>query len=142
MPAVAASVVVDTGPIVALLDADDAYHAWAVDQFARLRPPLLTCEAVLTEASFLTARAGSDSAAVTTLIERGVLSVASLFDAEASVITRLMRKYVNVPMSFTDACLVRLVELTPYATLCTLDADFRIYRQLGRRLIPLLAPGA
>ena len=43
-------------------------------------------------------------------------------------------------MSLTDACLVKLVEHTPNATLFTLDTDFSIYRQKGRRLIPLLAP--
>jgi predicted nucleic acid-binding protein len=39
----AASVIIDTGPIVALLDADDQQHAWIKAQFARLRPPPLTC---------------------------------------------------------------------------------------------------
>ncbi len=137
---VAASVVVDTGPIVALLDADDRHHAWAVMQFGRLRPPLLTCESVLTEASFLIARVGENVNVVTALIDRGVLSVKQLFDAESASITRLARRYANVPMSLADACLVRLVELTPHATLFTLDSDFEIYRQKGRSVIPLLAP--
>jgi predicted nucleic acid-binding protein len=137
---VAASVIVDTGPIVAFLDADDRHHAWAKSHFARLRPPLLTCEAVLTEACFLTARGGGDESAVTEMVERGVLSVARLFDAEAASIARLMRRYENVPMSLADACLVRLIELTSQATLFTLDSDFEIYRQKGRRLIALLAP--
>lgn len=136
----AASVVVDTGPIVALLDADDRHHAWAAVQFARLRPPLLTCEAVLTEASFLIARVGENVSAVTALVDRGVLSVKQVFDAESPSITRLVRRYANVPMSLADACLVRLVELTPHATLFTLDSDFEIYRQKGRSVIPLLAP--
>jgi predicted nucleic acid-binding protein len=137
---VAASVIVDTGPIVALLDADDQQHAWVKTQFARLRPPLLTCEAVLTESCFLIARGGGDASAVIQLAERGVLSVAQLFDAEAASIARLMRRYENVPMSLADACLVRLIERTSQATLFTLDSDFEIYRQKGRRLIPLLAP--
>ncbi|MGH7809290.1 MAG: type II toxin-antitoxin system VapC family toxin [Candidatus Binatia bacterium] len=136
----AASVVVDTGPIVALLDADDKHHAWVAAQFARLRPPLITCEAVLTEASFLIARVGEDVSAVSALVDRGVVSVRQLFDAESPSITRLVRRYANVPMSLTDACLVRLVELTPHATLFTLDSDFEIYRQKGRAVIPLLAP--
>ena len=136
----AASVVVDTGPIVAFLDADDQYHDWARAQFARLRPPLLTCEAVLTEACFLVARAGGDGSAVAQLVERGVVSVVQLFDAEAASIARLMRRYRNVPMSLADACLVRLVEFTSQATLFTIDSDFAIYRQKGRRVIPLLAP--
>ena len=136
----AASVIVDTGPIVALLDADDQHHAWVKAQFARLRPPLLTCEAVLTESCFLIARSGGDSSAVIQLAEHGVLSVAQLFDAEAASIARLIRRYENVPMSLADACLVRLIELTSQSTLFTLDSDFEIYRQKGRRLIPLLAP--
>jgi uncharacterized protein len=137
---VAASVVVDTGPIVALLDADDRYHAWARAQFARLRPPLLTCEAVLTESCFLIARGGGDASAVLQLVERSVISVAQLFDTEAASIARLMHRYRNVPMSLADACLVRLIELTSQTTLFTLDSAFEIYRQKGRRLIPLLAP--
>ena len=136
----AASVVVDTGPIVAFLDADDQFHDWAKAQFARLRPPLLSCEAVLTEACFLTDRGGGDQSAVVQLVERGVLNVVRLFDSEAASISRLMRRYKNVPMSLADACLVRLVELTSQATLFTVDSDFAIYRQKGRRLIPLLAP--
>lgn len=136
----AASVVVDTGPIVALLDADDKHHAWVAAQFARLRPPLITCEAVLTEASFLIARVGEGVSAVSALVDRGVVSVRQLFDAESPSITRLVRRYANVPMSLTDACLVRLVELTPHATLFTLDSDFEIYHQKGRAVIPLLAP--
>lgn len=95
--AVAASVVVDTGPIVAFLDADDQFHAWAKEQFARLRPPLLTCEAVLTEACFLIDRAGGDESAVVQLVERGVLKIVQVFDAEAASIARLMRRYKNLP---------------------------------------------
>lgn len=136
----AASVIVDTGPLVALLDADDQQHAWVKAQFARLRPPLLTCEAVLTESSFLIARGGGDASAAAQLVERGVLSIAQLFDSEAASIARLMRRYENVPISLADACLVRLVELTSQSTLFTLDSDFEIYRQKGRRLIPLLTP--
>ena len=46
-------VLADTGPIVAYLNGRDRYHAWAVAVFKQLRPPLLTCEAVLSEAVFL-----------------------------------------------------------------------------------------
>lgn len=140
MDVVAASVIVDTGPIVALLDADDQQHAWVKAQFARLRPPLITCEAVLTESCFLIARGGGDASAVIQLAERGVLNVAQLFNTESASVARLMRRYENIPMSLADACLVRLIELTSQSTLFTLDSDFEIYRQKGRRLIPLLAP--
>ena len=135
-----ASVIVDTGPIVAMLDADEANHDWVMSQVRRLRAPLVTCEAVLTEAAFLMSRAGVDSSIIPRLVTRGFVTIAKLFDDDAAQIVRLMARYRNVPMSLTDACLVKLVERTPNATLFTLDSDFSIYRQKGRRLIPLLSP--
>ena len=51
---------------------------------------------------------------------------------------RLFGRYRDAPMSFADACLVRIVECTDNASIMTLDSDFRIYRQAGRRVIPLL----
>ena len=136
----APSVVVDTGPIVALLDADEANHAWVVERVEQLRAPLLTCEAVLTEATFLIRRLGGEPSLVIDLVSRGMLTVVGLFDDDADAIARLIRRYSTTPMSLADACLVRIVERTPHATLLTLDSDFRIYRQKGRRVIPLLAP--
>lgn len=136
----AASVVVDTGPLVALLDADEPHHRWVVAQFERLQPPLITCEAVLSEAAFLMGRTNADRGCVLALVERGLLLIAHLFDEDAEAIRDLMRRYANVPISLADACLVRLVERTPNGTLLTFDSDFRVYRQKGRRLIPLLVP--
>ncbi|MXW17280.1 MAG: PIN domain-containing protein [Gemmatimonadetes bacterium] len=136
------TVVVDTGPIVALLDADEARHDWARARFEELRAPLLTCEAVLSEASFLLRRAGADPSLPARLVRRGVLEVAGLFesDADTDALVRLMRRYASFPMSFADACLVRIVERTPNGSVMTLDSGFHIYRQAGRRTIPLLIP--
>ncbi|HZD53840.1 MAG TPA: PIN domain-containing protein [Woeseiaceae bacterium] len=134
------NVVVDTGPIVASLDADEVNHAWAVNRLEELRPPLLTCEAVLTEASYLVARAGARPSVVVDLVARGMLAVVNVLEQEANAVSRLMRRYAKVPMSLADACLVRIAERTANATVLTLDSDFGIYRQKGRRLIPLITP--
>lgn len=138
----APTVIVDTGPIVALLDADEAHHEWARTQFAALKAPLLTCEAVLSEASFLLQRAGADQSLPVTLAGRGVLRIEKAVASEDDglAVSRLIRRYRNVSMSFADACLVRLIEGIDNASIMTLDADFRIYRQSGRRVIPLLMP--
>lgn len=136
------SVVVDTGPIVALLDADEARHRWTLSRLEELQPPLLTCEAVLTEATYLIARAGARSAIVVDLVSRGMLTVVNVLEDEADAVGRLMRRYANVRMSLADACLVRIIERTENASLLTLDSDFRIYRQKGRRLIPLITPAS
>ena len=136
------TVVVDTGPIVALLDADEARHDWARTRFEALRAPLLTCEAVLSEASFLLRRAGADPGLPVRLVRRGVLEVVGILGStdDADAVARLMRRYADVPMSLADACLVRIVEKTPHGSVMTLDSGFRIYRQARRRTIPLLIP--
>ena len=72
----------DTGVIIAYLNPRDQHHAWAVEQFRRV-PVLLTCEAVLTEATHLARRA----APVMELLTAGVLEVAySLQGDEAQVV--------------------------------------------------------
>ena len=72
----AENVLVDTGPLAAWLNVSDANHSWAADQLGRLRPPLTTCEAVLSEVVSLLHRVGRSGDAAPKLIERGVLRVA------------------------------------------------------------------
>ncbi len=59
---------------------------------------------------------------------------------ETRPVTKLMGRFATVPMSFADACLVRLSELHPRAVIVTLDSDFRVYRRNGRQVIPVLMP--
>ncbi len=138
----AANVLADTGPLVAWLNSKDGSHGWAREQFARLRPPLTICEAVLSEVLFLLHQAGGSGEAVPLLVQRGVLHVAPVLNTEAQTIATLMRKYADVPMSLADACLVRLPEVIPQAVVFTPDTDFGIYRRRGRSVIPLLTPEA
>ena len=67
--------VVDTGPIVAFLSREDAEHAWAVAAFGVATAPLLTCEAVITEACYLMRRGFGSSDGVLDLIARGAVRV-------------------------------------------------------------------
>ena len=131
---------IDTGPLVSFLAAGLKYHAWAVEQWKRLHPPLLTCEPVLTEAAFLLKREGRDPDVLFSLLERGVIRIALAVQEEQPDLRALMRRYRNRPMSLADACLVRLSEIHTSAVVLTLDSDFRIYRRHGNRVIPVLIP--
>ncbi len=133
-------VLADTGPLVASLRLRDRHHDWTRTQLASLRGPLLTCEAVLSEAFFLlqTVPKGHDSLAA--LIDRGVLEVRFDFQDERDATLRLLRKYSDTPMSIADACMVRMSEIHRDASLLTLDQDFVAYRRNGRERIPLIAP--
>ena len=131
----------DTGPLVSFLAADVEYHAWAVDQWKELRPPLLTCEPVLTEAAFLLRREGRDTDSLFTLLERGVIRIAiAVGEREQADLRALMRRYRSRPMSLANACLVRLSEIHRAAEVVTLDADFKIYRGHGNKVIPVRLP--
>lgn len=130
----------DSGPIVALLNGRDTFHRWARETLDTLAPPLFTCEAVISEACFLLRHTASGSDAVLELVERDLLRVDFRSGEQIESLGKSMRKYKGVPMSFADACLVRMSELDPELSIVTLDSDFRVYRRLGRRLIPVVSP--
>jgi uncharacterized protein len=134
-------VIVDTGPIVAFLQGNERHHAWARAQFATIRPPLLTCEPVLTETLFLLSRIPGGKDALFGLLERGVLGLAFDLKPELSAVKRLMQRYADVPMSLADACLVRMSEIHNQSRIFTLDSDFKVYRRHGRQVVPLILPG-
>ncbi len=130
----------DTGPLVAYLDRRDRFHAWAKAHFDRLQAPFLTCEAVITEACYLLRSSPRGPQIVLETILREAVSLPFRFEGEAAAIGELMARYANVPMSFADACLVRMSEVIPATVVLTLDRDFTIYRKHHRQDIPLLMP--
>jgi predicted nucleic acid-binding protein len=131
-------IVLDAGPIVALLNRRDARHPWARDVVKSLRGPFVTCEAVVAEACHLLRHHGSDL--VMALGERGFLAVSFALQGQWLSVRALMRRYATVPMSLADACLVRMSELDPAARVLTMDSDFNVYRRNGRQVIPTIMP--
>src|SRR6202163_452114 len=134
----ATSALADAGFLVALLSRRDANHRWAAAQAPRLPPPWMTCEAVLSEATHLLGGDGTRSLAL--LLRRGAPVCGSRFADDMVAVLKLLEKYADVPMSFADACLVRMTETLNDPVLLTTDADFRIYRRHGRQIIPCVLP--
>lgn len=133
-------VLMDTGPLVAFLNRKDRYHAWVGEQLAEIAPPLLTCEAVLSEACFLLRDIEGGSDAVFELVNRDLVSLSFDLKDEIETVRKLMARFSNLPMSLADACLVRMSEQFSKSTILTLDSDFQIYRKHGRKVIPLIMP--
>jgi predicted nucleic acid-binding protein len=134
------AILIDAGPLTALLNPNDEWHAWAREMIRQLPVPLLTSEPVLTEAWFLLRRDGCDADEMFALAENGVISVGIRFEGEQASLRKLMARYRDVPMSLADATLVRLSELHRDSQVFTLDADFHIYRRHGNKVIPVLMP--
>ncbi len=134
------SFLLDTGPLVALLNRADAHHEWATEQWGHLPPPLLSCEAVVSEACFLLRGRDHGPSAVLEAVRRGAVQIAFRLTDHIGRAEQLMRKYARVPMSLADACLVCLAERQSEGVVFTIDRDFRIYRKHGRTVIPVLMP--
>ena len=134
----AGSVLVDAGFLVALLSRRDSHHGWAVTQAPGHAPPWRTCEAVLSEAFHLLGVRGAPE--LSALLRRRALIAAFDLDNHVESVLKLLQKYVDVPMSLADACLVRMTETLPDPIILTTDSDFRIYRRHSRQVVPCLMP--
>jgi predicted nucleic acid-binding protein len=126
----------DTGFIVAFLNRDDRYHAWAVALASQLTEPLLTCEAVLAESAFKVLSV----AAVMKLVRDGMLTLSFSLNDNLAQIQELALRYEDRHPDLADLCVVRMSELHPRHSVVTVDTDFRIYRRNKREAIPLIFP--
>jgi predicted nucleic acid-binding protein len=135
----AAGVLLDTGPLVALLCENDANHARARELFAESVPPFRCCEAVIAEACFLMRRVhAAGPAEVAALGRRGVYSIALSAKDHWPNIEALLRKYADRPISLADACLIRCAEVHEEPRIFTFDGDFRVYKWARTRKFNLL----
>jgi predicted nucleic acid-binding protein len=134
----AASIIVDAGFLAALIERREQHHDWAI-AVARQHPrPWQTAESTLSEAFFLLDRQGT--AALMTLLKRDQLLVPFRFSEHKQAVVALMQKYADLPMSYADACLVRMTEVLPEPIILTTDSDFRVYRRNGRQVVPCVLP--
>ena len=134
----ARNVLVDAGFLVALLSRKDSNHKWAATQALNHAPPWRTCDAVLSEAFHLLGARGAPG--LSALLRRRALIAAFDLDNDVESVLKLLQKYVDVPMSLADACLVRMTETFSDPVILTTDSDFRIYRRHSRQVIPCVMP--
>ncbi|MEX2283572.1 MAG: PIN domain-containing protein [Gemmatimonadota bacterium] len=127
----------DAGPLVALLDADDASHGRCVEVLKREHAVLVTTWAAITEALYLLTGSLTAQDTLLDMIEAGDLHILEVVDLVPRI-RALMAKYHDLPMDFADSSLVAVAEREGLDTVFTLDADFRIYRWSGRRHFRLL----
>lgn len=134
----AKSLIVDAGFLVALLSRRDSHHKWAVQKASENSPLWCTCEAVLSEAYHLLGERGAPG--LSAMLSRRALAARFNLDDNVVAVMALLQKYANVPMSFADACLVRMSETMDDPLILTTDSDFRIYRRHSRQAVPVLCP--
>ena len=123
------AVLVDTGPIVALLDRSDDHHDEIVQALAAIEDPLVTVWPVVIEAMYLLAFSFQAQAALFEILETGAVRLIDVDVADLPALKRLMEKYRDLPIDFADAALVRVAEREGIRRVLTLDRrDFAVYR--------------
>ena len=133
-----ADVLVDAGPLVAILDRSDQHHAACVGALRRVRGSLLTVWPVMTEAMYLLGFSVRAQGALLEMVELGTLKMLTIDSSDVPRIRELMVQYSDHPMDFADAVLVRVAEREKLRRVFTGDRrDFGMYRpaRLGRFVI-------
>jgi uncharacterized protein len=126
-------ILVDAGPLVALVDAGDQHHRRCVSALRGMREPLATVWPALTEAMYLLSDLPQGQEALWEMIERGAVQLLPLGATDIPRIRELMRKYANRPMDLADAALVCVAERQGIRKFFTIDRrDFNVYRLHGR----------
>jgi len=137
-----AHALIDTGALLAILDRDDPEHGACMAALHRLRFPLLTSTAVLTEFFHLRGGGRFQMEAGWGFLRSGSVVVADIADSELPELHTLMSRYWDRPMDFADATLVYLARRESLTTILTVDrADFETYRIEGKRKFRVLPGG-
>jgi predicted nucleic acid-binding protein len=124
-----ADVLVDAGPLVALLDRSDQHHRACVEASRGIRGPLLSVWPAVTEAMYLLGVSAEAQDALWDMVETGTVVLASLDRTDVPRMRELMRKYRDRPMDLADAALVHVAEREKIRTIFTVDRrDFEVYR--------------
>ena len=133
-------VLVDTGPIVAILSESDEHHQACVEQLQRIEGPLLTCWPVITEAAWLLRAYPLAVGRLLSCFNGRPFELVSLNEKDLSGISAILAKYKGLGIQLADAALVHLANREGIEIIFTLGRrDFGVLR-LARgkkfRLIP------
>jgi predicted nucleic acid-binding protein len=128
-------VLLDTGPLVAMLRDNDLHHAACVETAEEIEGSAITTWPVITEAAWILRRELPAVLELLKYIELRLIDVVDLSPDAAQWIAAFCRKYSNLRPQLADASLMYLAELKSIDRVFTLDhRDFSIYRSRGRAL--------
>ena len=128
-------ILVDAGPLIALIHEDDNEHRRSREAFIAMDEPLGTVWPAIAEAMHLLSFSWRAQDALWEMIQSGAVQILSLGIDDIPRMRELMRKYRDLPMDFADAGLVRVAERERLRRIFTLDRrDFQVYRpsRIGR----------
>jgi predicted nucleic acid-binding protein len=133
-------ILLDTGVIAGCLNRRDHHHARCVAAMAKVRRPIVTCEAVIVESFYLLQSIPSAADDVLANVAKGTFQIPFQLSECASEVRQILRKYKDTPADFADACLIHMADLLNTGDILTLDSDFKHYRWRRNRHFRMLIP--
>ena len=134
----AGELLLDSGALVSLLDRSQELHAACALSFDGWKGPVVSTEAVLTEATQLLDRvAGGRRSCIDFFLAGGAVLVPSSA-ASLRRVRDLLVHYADLRMEYADATLVALAEELDTALVLTTDRAFGRFRLYGRKSFRIL----
>ena len=124
------TVLVDSGPLIALFDKDDKFHTKVLNYLKDNDVKLLTSLAVITEVSHILDFNLKVQIDFLKWVELGGVVLYDIKMEDLNEIIKLMQNYTNVPMDFADATLMNISYQENIRQILSIDSDFDIYRTL------------
>lgn len=122
-------ILVDAGPLVAILNVRDSSHQVCCDFLHECRLPLITTWPVVAEAAWLLRSVPNGVSQLLGMIETGVVECLDLSAAAAEWIRVEMERYADLQSQLADVSLLYLAQQMGLNDVFTLDRrDFLVYR--------------
>jgi predicted nucleic acid-binding protein len=135
------ALILDTGPVLALLDAGDPDHQRCVELVERLREDLIVPSTVLVEVDYWVLKL-LDHDAWAVFVEdlaRGAYRLEQLTLADLQRSAELESAYADLDLGLVDASVIALCERLDEPKVATLDRrDFSVVRPRHREALELL----
>lgn len=129
------SILIDAGPLIALFDRSDQYHARAIAFLKDYRGQLYTTWPVVTEVCYMLNFSVQVQLNFLEWIQRGGLRIVDMNQVQLPRISALTEKFNDVPMDLADATLIVASELLDIREIASVDSDFYIYRNIRNRYL-------
>jgi predicted nucleic acid-binding protein len=129
------TVLIDSGPIIALFDRSDKYHELVLSFLEKFEGKLVTTWAVMTEVLHMLDFNLNVQLDFLKWVELGAIEIYEIKQSDLSTIIPMMTKYTNVPMDLADSSLMFVAQKEGIRDIVSIDSDFDIYRTVKREFL-------
>ena len=126
---------IDAGPMIALFNSDDKYHAGIIDFLKTYKGTLTTSWPVITEVCYMLSYNTNVQIDFLKWIDRGGVKIEDIRESDIERIIKLSQKYSDIPMDLVDASLIIISERLKAKDIITIDSDYYIYRTLDKEML-------